>query len=190
VPPENMCKSVCFDEFGRARVSAVEDEDLELEQIVERLPRVVNPRSRRFAFNGRARGVERAGVDGVLRRHTRGHGLHALEAAARVERSALRASVQFSPAPRTAAVESHFFFDHCAALCASDHLAETRHVDVARAVLRNAARAGGRARFRRRTRRLRLRLPVAIVVVVTALTVFAVAHMRGAGTLAGILVDG
>jgi len=174
----------------RSRVSAAEDEELELEQIVKRLPRVVDTRSRRFAFNGRARGVQRAGVDGVLWRHARGHGLHALEAAAGIERSALRAGVQFCAAPLTAAIEPNLFFDHGAALCASDHLAEARHVDVARAVLRNATRAGGRARLRRGTRCLRGRLSIAIVVVIAALTVFAVAHRSGLGTPIGILVDG
>jgi len=105
----------CFD-GSSGGLSAAEDENLELEQVVKRLPRIVDPRSRCLAFDGGARGVERAGVDGVLRRYARGHGLHAFEAAARVERSALRAGVQFSAAPRTAAVEPHFFFDHCAAL--------------------------------------------------------------------------
>ena len=104
--------------------------------------------------------------------------LHALEAAARVERAALRARVQLSAAPRAAAVDADFFFDDGAALRAPDDLAEPGHVDVAWAVLRNAPRAGGRAGFGRRTRRLRLRLPIAIVVVVAALTVFAVAHVR------------
>ena len=74
-------------------LSAAEDENLELEQIVKRLPRVVDAWRRRFAFDGGAGRVERAGVDGVLRRDPRGHGLHAFEAAARVERAALRAGM-------------------------------------------------------------------------------------------------
>ena len=153
VPPRRAWgKSACFVCLAEP-VSAAEDENLELEQIVERLPRVVDARRRRLALDGRAGRKERAALSRVLRRDARGHRLHALEAAARVERRALRAGVEVGAAPGAAAVEPDSPSIDGAALGAPDHFAEARHVDVARAVLRNPARAGGRTRLGRGARR-------------------------------------
>jgi len=150
---------------------------LQLEQIVERLARIIDARRGCLAFDRGAGRIERARVDSILRRDSRRDRLHALEAAPRVERLALRTGMQFCAASRTAARASHLFFDDGATLRTPDDLAEAGHVDIARTILRNAARTGGRTRLRRRTRRLRCRLPVAIVVVVAALAVFALAHL-------------
>src|ERR687893_524179 len=74
---------------------------LEVEEIVERLACAVRARRRRFAFDRRARRVERARVPVVLRRHTCGDRLHALETAARVEGRALGTGVEIGAAPGT-----------------------------------------------------------------------------------------
>ena len=86
--------------------------------------------------------------------------------------------MEFSSAPGTAAVEANIGLDDRAALRTPNDLAKARHVDIARSVLGNPARAGRSAGLRRRSRRfrLRLRLAIAIVILIAAQAVFAVAH--------------
>src|SRR5262245_11587502 len=71
---------------------------LQLEEIVECLPCVVDARGGGFPLDRSAGGVKRAGVALVLRRHAGGNRLHALEAAAGIERRALGAGVQLDAA--------------------------------------------------------------------------------------------
>ena len=73
---------------------------LELEQVVEGLSRVIGARRCRFALDRRARREQGAGIPGVLRRDASGErGIHALEAAAGIERDALRTRMEVDPAP-------------------------------------------------------------------------------------------
>lgn len=76
----------------------------------------------------------------------------------------------------TAAVQPDFCVEGGAARGAPDDLAKPRHVDIARPVLRNPARAGRRAGFLGRARGLRLGLTAPVVILVAAQAVFAVAH--------------
>jgi hypothetical protein len=61
--------------------------------------------------------------------------LHALEAASRIERGALRAGVQFGAAPLAPAFEADGLLDDRATLRAPDNLPEARHVDISRPIL-------------------------------------------------------
>src|SRR6478672_5254232 len=113
---------------------------LEIEEIVERLPRAVDLRRRRLTFDRRPGGVERTGIARVLGRDPRGdRRVHALEPAARIERRALRTTVQVGSAPQALRVECDGGVDDGPALRAADDLAVAGHVDGARPVLGDAA---------------------------------------------------
>src|SRR5579862_8143930 len=80
------------------------EEDLLLEKIVKRRARVGRfgaYRSRRLFFRGDPDRVKRAGVLHILARDPLRNGLHAFEAARRIEVRALLAGVQLKPALRT-----------------------------------------------------------------------------------------
>src|SRR5688572_26366065 len=150
--------------------------DLELEQVVKRLSRIVGARRGGFPFDGGAGRVERAAVPGVLGRDARGNLLHALEATARIEGGALRARVEIHAAARTAAVEADVTRDDGPALRTANDLAIPRHVDVAGAILRDTARASGRARFGCGPLGFRGCRSIPVVVLIPPLTVLPVAH--------------
>ena len=160
---------------------------LELEEVVERLPCVVNSRRRGLAFDGRPRLVEGAGIPGSLGGHTHRYGLHALEAAPWVERCALGAGVKVCAAANATALEPDGLFDDRPALGASHHLPEPRHVDVARTVLRDAASAGWSAGLLRRTR-CRFLGTIPVVILVAAEAVFSVTHALSS-IVAGIVCE-
>jgi hypothetical protein len=162
---------------------------LELEEIVERLPRVVNLGRRGLAFHRRPGLVERAPVASALGRDPRGYRLHAFESAPRIERRALGAAVQLGATSGAPCLEPDLTLDHRTALRAPDHLPEPRHVDVARAVLGNSPRPCRCAWLRRRPRCRRLLRTIAVVILIAAQTIFSVAHVRGS-TAAAILCDG
>src|SRR5258705_2261977 len=169
--PARWLRTVCRSDSESSAIP------LELEQVVERLSRVVAARCRRFALDGGARREEGAGVAGVLRRDARGQPrVHALEPAAGIERHALRAGVEIGAAPGAPRIEPDIGRHGIAALRAAHDLAEARHVEVLRAVLRDASSSGGRTRLRWCSRRRRRR-GLAFIVLVAALPVLPfVAH--------------
>src|SRR5258705_5068499 len=93
-----------------------------------------------------------------------------------IERYALRAGVEIGAAPRGPRIEPDVGRTGSAALRGAHDLAEARHVEVLRAVLRDASSSGGRTRLRWFSRR-RLRRARAFIVLVAALPVLPfVAH--------------
>src|SRR4051812_49348531 len=142
---------------------------LEVEEVVERLAGAIDLRRRRFALDRRSGRIERAGIADVLWRYPCGQRrFHAFKAAARIEGGALRAAVQVGSAPHALRLEPDLHGDDRPALGTADHVAVTRHVDVAGAVLRDSAGPGRSAGFGSRPG-LWLRLAVPIVVVVAPL---------------------
>ena len=81
-----------------------------LEQIFERLSRVVGPQTggrRRFFFSGYADLIQRAVVARIFLWDSHRHGLHALKPAAGVEIRTLLARMQFKTALRTLPTRRH-----------------------------------------------------------------------------------
>src|SRR6185436_13137599 len=145
-----------------------------LEEIVERLARVVAARCRGFPLDGGPWREEGTRVAGVLRRHARRERLiHAFEATAWIERHALRAGMQIVSTSRAPRVEPDLRRNRVAALRAADDLAKAGHVDVLWPVLRDATRPRRGARLLRFARR-GFRRALAIVVLITALPVLPV----------------
>jgi len=84
--------------------------------------------------------------------------------------------MEIGAAAGTAALESNLRVQRCAARRATHDLSKSRHVDIARSILRNPPRAGWGARLTGWSSGLRLGLPVSIVVLVPAQAVLAFAH--------------
>jgi len=150
---------------------------LEVEQIVEGLPRVVGSGCRRLALDRGSWGVDRARISGVLRRDPCGNGLHALESTSRIERRALRTGMELGGAPCAPGGQAHLLEHRGPALRAPHHGPVARHVERARTVLGGkASGACGRARLGRWFSGCRRRGAITALVAVAPVSILSIAH--------------